>query len=57
MARRARLVIVPDVPLHIIQRGNNRHACFIAEVDYRVYLNMLHERSHRMRLRRFMPMC
>lgn len=41
MARRARLVI-PRVPLHIIQRGNNRHACFFVDRDYLVYLNMLH---------------
>ena len=40
MARRARLVI-PGVPLHIIQRGNNRHACFLADRDYLVYLSML----------------
>ena len=40
MARRARLVI-PGVPLHIIQRGNNRHACFLADADYLVYLSML----------------
>ena len=41
MARRSRLVI-PDVPLHIIQRGNNRQACFRGERDYLVYLSMLH---------------
>ena len=40
MARRARLVI-PGVPLHIIQRGHNRRACFMANRDYRVYLSML----------------
>ena len=40
MSRRARLVI-PGVPLHIIQRGNNRHACFLADRDYLVYLSML----------------
>lgn len=40
MARRARLVI-PGVPLHIIQRGHNRRACFMAGRDYRVYLSML----------------
>lgn len=40
MARRARLVI-PGVPLHIIQRGNNRHACFLSDRDYLVYLSML----------------
>ncbi len=41
MARRARLVI-PGVPLHIIQRGNNRQACFLGDRDYLVYLKMLH---------------
>lgn len=40
MARRARLVI-PGIPLHIIQRGNNRHSCFLADRDYIVYMSML----------------
>lgn len=40
MSRRARLVI-PGVPLHVIQRGNNRQACFLADRDYLVYLSML----------------
>ena len=40
MPRRARL-LVPDVPLHIIQRGNNRQACFYAAEDYRFYLDWL----------------
>ena len=40
MARRTRLVLA-DVPLHIIQRGNNRHHCFTVESDYLVYLNLL----------------
>lgn len=44
MGRRARLVL-SGVPLHVIQRGNNRNACFKAETDYRVYLSMLHEAS------------
>jgi putative transposase len=38
--RRARLA-VPGIPWHIIQRGNNRSACFYAEVDYRRYLQDL----------------
>ncbi|RJG15576.1 transposase [Massilia cavernae] len=42
MARRARLVL-PSVPLHIIQRGNNRHPCFIEYGDYKVYLSMLQD--------------
>lgn len=42
MPRRARLAL-PNVPLHLIQRGNNRQACFVAEEDYRVYLDWLAE--------------
>lgn len=38
--RRARLIL-PDVPLHVIQRGNNRQACFFADQDYRRYLDWL----------------
>lgn len=40
MPRRARLVLA-DLPLHIIQRGNNRQPCFAAHADYLVYLDML----------------
>ena len=36
MPRRARLRFA-DVPLHVVQRGNNRGACFFAESDYLVY--------------------
>jgi putative transposase len=42
MPRRARLCL-PNVPLHIIQRGNNRQACFFADEDYRKYLEWLQE--------------
>jgi len=42
MPRRARLV-VPEIPLHIIQRGNNRNNCFFARSDYLAYLSMLQE--------------
>jgi len=44
MPRRPRLV-VPNVPLHIIQRGNNRQACFFDDVDYQFYLEWLLEYS------------
>jgi putative transposase len=37
MTRRPRLVL-SAVPLHIIQRGNNRAPCFACETDYLVYL-------------------
>ena len=40
MPRRPRSWI-RDVPLHILQRGNNRAACFYAEEDYRFYLHWL----------------
>lgn len=42
MPRRSR-IIVPGVPLHVIQRGNNRQACFFAEEDYLFYLDWLAE--------------
>jgi putative transposase len=42
MARRPRL-LVPALPLHIIQRGNNRNPCFASEADYFVYLSLLQQ--------------
>lgn len=44
MPRRARLAIA-GIPWHIIQRGNNRSACFYAEEDYLRYLDTLGELS------------
>jgi len=46
MPRRSRLV-VPKIPLHIIQRGNNRQACFFDESDYIFYLDCLLEYSQK----------
>ncbi|MGB5766265.1 MAG: transposase [Arenicellales bacterium] len=46
MARLPRIV-VPGLPLHIIQRGNNRLPVFFVEEDYRYYLNTLTEVSLR----------
>jgi putative transposase len=40
---RPRRLVLPSVPLHIIQRGNNRIPCFSCRFDYLVYLDMLHE--------------
>lgn len=40
MPRRPRLVL-PNIPLHLIQRGNNRQACFFADEDYLFYLDWL----------------
>ncbi len=44
MPRRSR-IIVPGVPLHIIQRGNNRQPCFFTDEDYQHYLEWLKEYS------------
>jgi len=46
MPRRARIA-VPGIPWHIIQRGNNRSACFYTEEDYRRYLDTLSDMSTR----------
>jgi putative transposase len=40
MARRPRLFL-PDIPFHVIQRGNNRSRCFLREADYRAYRQWL----------------
>jgi putative transposase len=40
MPRRARLML-SNVPVHIIQRGNNRQACFYADDDYQFYREWL----------------
>jgi putative transposase len=44
MPRRARLLL-PGVPIHLIQRGNNRSPCFYAEEDYGFYLDHLTEQA------------
>ncbi len=38
MPRHARIVL-PGVPVHVIQRGNNRAACFVDDEDRRFYLH------------------
>jgi putative transposase len=44
MPRRARLFL-PGVPMHVVQRGNNRQACFFSDDDYRCYLEWLGDAS------------
>lgn len=46
MPRRAR-VLLPGVTLHLIQRGNNRSACFFAEEDYQFYLEQLADQARK----------
>ncbi len=40
MPRRARMTQA-GCSLHLIQRGNNRGACFFEEADYRLYLDLI----------------
>jgi len=42
MARHSRFDL-PGIPQHIVQRGNDRQACFAADVDYGQYLQELRE--------------
>jgi putative transposase len=57
MARMPRL-FVAGFPQHIIQRGNNRSACFYAEADYAFYLKKLSEAAelHRVKIHAFILM-
>ncbi len=36
-----------NVPLHIVQRGHNREACFLGVEDYQSYLHWLEEALHK----------
>jgi putative transposase len=42
MPRRARIVL-PNIPVHLIQRGNSHQPCFFADEDYRRYIDRLGE--------------
>ncbi|MXI47729.1 hypothetical protein GRW89_14580 [Pseudomonas moraviensis] len=44
MSRRSR-VLIPGIPLPLIQRGNNKSACFFNEQDYLFYLEILAEQA------------
>ena len=46
MPRVARIVM-PQMPHHVVQRGNNRQSVFFTDDDRRVYLAMLREESQR----------
>jgi len=46
MPRKPRMYL-PNVPCHVIQRGNNREATFFAEQDYQFYLECLRDASQR----------
>ena len=46
MPRRPRMYI-PGLPYHIVQRGNNREACFYDVEDYQFYLELLSQLLNR----------
>ena len=48
MPRRQRLQVA-GLPVHIIQRGNNRQACFFADDDYQFFLDCLTRIAKRFR--------
>jgi putative transposase len=39
------------LPVHVIQRGNNRQACFASDADLKAYANWLFEASRKYRIR------
>lgn len=40
MPRHARIILA-NVPIHLVQRGHNRQACFFADADYQTYQHLL----------------
>ena len=46
MSRKTRMYL-PGVPTHVVQRGNNRDACFFAEEDFQFYKEVLAEGLNR----------
>lgn len=49
MARLTRIDL-PNIPQHVVQRGNNRLPCFLDDQDRLHYLTLLHDAAR-------MPMC
>ncbi|WP_236012333.1 transposase [Marinobacter mangrovi] len=39
MPRKTRMYL-PGVPVHVVQRGHNRYACFFADEDFRYYQHL-----------------
>ncbi len=50
MPRRPRIAL-SGLPLHIVQRGNNRSACFFCDDDHAAYLHWLQRHAERLRVR------
>ncbi|HHH42564.1 MAG TPA: transposase [Gammaproteobacteria bacterium] len=43
-------ICLPGMPQHVIQRGNNRQACFASEKDFAAYARWLREYAERYRV-------
>jgi putative transposase len=41
---------LPGIPAHVVQRGNNRDACFFSDEDYLYYLHCLKQGLRRYRV-------
>lgn len=54
MARLPR-VQLPDIPQHIIQRGNNRQICFGSNEDFSAYLNWLNNKWGQVHIKQYRP--
>ena len=48
---RKRRVCPPGLPVHVVQRGNNRQACFAGDSDLKAYANWLREGAEKYRVR------
>jgi len=46
MPRKPRFYVA-GLPVHVVQRGNNRQAIFFDDADYRAYLKCLHEAAQK----------
>ena len=57
MPRKPRFYL-PDLPQHVVQRGNNRDPCFYATPDYQFYLTVLGDAlvNHRCQLHAYVLM-
>ncbi|MBA5608080.1 transposase [Duganella sp. FT3S] len=44
MPRHARIILA-NVPIHLVQRGHNRQACFFADADYQTYQHLLRDHT------------
>jgi hypothetical protein len=44
-------IVIPELPHHITQRGNNRQDTFFSPDDYNLYISLLADQSSRCRLK------